>query len=135
MDTTTTEKGDTINNDDFLMRDWEQKELRNIDQLKKERTALCERFAKAETWDKKYRLILDFAARQDSPRSRKKRLNETVLTCIPEAEMPPSSRFVAKNCAMQGCCVLLGKKLLLISQTTLHQQSLDLFTAQHIKGV
>lgn len=89
MDTTTTEKGDTINNDDFLMRDWEQKELRNIDQLKKERTALCERFAKAETWDKKYRLILDFAARQDSPRSRKKRLNETVLTCIPEAEMPP----------------------------------------------
>lgn len=99
MDTTTTEKGDTINNDDFLMRDWEQKELRNIDQLKKERTALCERFAKAETWDKKYRLILDFAARQDSPRSRKKRLNETVLTCIPEAEMPPPLQGLLRRTA------------------------------------
>ena len=97
MDTTTTEKGDAINNDDFLMRDWEQKELRNIDQLKKERAALCERFAKAETWDKKYRIILDFAARQDSPRSHHEQLAETRLTCIPEKEMPPLFRVCCEE--------------------------------------
>lgn len=97
MDTTTTEKGDATDADDVRMRVWGQEELRNIDLLKKERAALCERFAKAETWDKKYLILLDFAARQDTPRSPYEQLDETRLTCIPEKEMPPLFRVCCEE--------------------------------------
>ena len=97
MNTTTIEEGDDTDDNDLLLRQWEHDELSDINRLKRERDVLCEHFANAKTWDGKYRIILSFAARQDSPRSHHEQLAEARLTCIPETEIPPLFRVCCEE--------------------------------------
>lgn len=83
---------------DEELRNWESEEHSRLNELRRAGDWLCKAFAKAKNGDEQYRILLDFAARQDNPPEAKP--NEKEMPCVSEEGVPPF--FLA-------CCRELGE--------------------------
>lgn len=82
------------------LRNWESEEHSRLNELRRAGDWLCKAFAKAKNGDDRYRILLDFAARQDNPPEAKP--NEEKMPCVAEEEAPPLFRVCCEELEQAG---------------------------------